>query len=46
MGIYWWYVGYVNRKRAAIPEEEIRAKYTSDELEAMGDRSPLYVYSR
>ena len=43
---YWVYVGRVNRRRASVPEEEIRAKYTADELEAMGDLSPLYVYSR
>nr|XP_018264224.1 uncharacterized protein I303_04106 [Kwoniella dejecticola CBS 10117]OBR86382.1 hypothetical protein I303_04106 [Kwoniella dejecticola CBS 10117] len=43
---YWFYVGAVNKKRAAMTEEEIRARYTSDELEAMGDKSPLYIYSR
>ncbi|WWC69803.1 uncharacterized protein I206_103746 [Kwoniella pini CBS 10737] len=43
---YWFYVGAVNKKRAAMSEEEIRAEYTSDELEEMGDKAPLYIYSR
>ncbi|KAJ5579711.1 uncharacterized protein N7459_005696 [Penicillium hispanicum] len=35
----------INAKRAAIPEEDIRAKYTADELAEMGDESPLFRYS-
>jgi MFS family permease len=35
----------INKKRAAIPIEEIRAKYTDEELEKMGDRSPLFKYT-
>lgn len=32
----------INKTRDAIPEDEIRAKYTDDELALMGDQSPLY----
>lgn len=35
----------INKKRAAMSEEEIRAKYSDEELERMGDRSPLYRYT-
>lgn len=28
-----------------MTEEEIRAKYTDEELEKMGDRSPLFKYT-
>jgi hypothetical protein len=45
-GIYWVYLGRVNKKRAGMSEEEIKAKYTPEELEAMGDRSPFYRYER
>lgn len=31
-------------KRDAIPEEEIRAKYTDNELVLLGDKSPLFRY--
>jgi hypothetical protein len=34
-----------NSKRAKIPEEETRARYTQDQLVAMGDRSPLFKYT-
>jgi hypothetical protein len=34
-----------NTKYADVDEEEIRAKYTPEELERMGDKSPLYKYS-
>lgn len=34
----------VNRKRDMITEDEIRAKYTEEELDKMGDRSPLFRY--
>ena len=35
----------INAKRAAISEEEVRAKYTEEELVEMGDESPLFRYS-
>ncbi|CAG7925649.1 unnamed protein product [Penicillium olsonii] len=35
----------INRSRAAFSEAEIRSKYTDEELERMGDRSPLFRYS-
>jgi hypothetical protein len=34
-----------NTKYADVDEDEIRAKYTPEELEKMGDSSPLYKYS-
>ncbi|PGH09905.1 hypothetical protein AJ80_07615 [Polytolypa hystricis UAMH7299] len=34
----------VNKKRAAMPEEEVRARYSDDELLAMGDKSPFFKY--
>lgn len=35
----------INRNRDKIPIEEIRAKYTDEELTEMGDKSPLYRVS-
>jgi hypothetical protein len=35
----------INAKRAAIPVEEIREKYTDEQLAEMGDESPLFRYS-
>lgn len=32
----------INKKKDAIPEHEIRAQYSDDELAAMGDKSPLF----
>jgi len=32
----------INKQRDTIPEEEVRAQYTEDQLAAMGDKSPLY----
>jgi len=32
----------INKRRDAIPEAEIRAQYTDDQLALMGDQSPLY----
>jgi hypothetical protein len=29
-----------------MSDDQIRAKYTPEELEAMGDRSPYYRYER
>jgi len=34
-----------NERNAEMSETEIRAKYSDEELEQMGDRSPLYKYS-
>ena len=34
-----------NKKKARLSEDEIRAKYTDEELLAMGDRSPLFRYT-
>lgn len=33
-----------NKKRAAIPESDVRSKYNAEELALMGDRSPLFRY--
>lgn len=35
----------INKKRAAMSEDEIRGKYTDDELNQLGDRSLLFKYS-
>ena len=35
----------INNKNATKSEEEWRAIYSEDELEKMGDRSPLFKYS-
>lgn len=34
-----------NRKRDQIPEDEVRARYTQDQLVAMGPKSPLFRYT-
>ncbi|EWY85853.1 hypothetical protein FOYG_12952 [Fusarium oxysporum NRRL 32931] len=34
-----------NKKKDLMSEEEMRAKYTENELEEMGDRSPLFRYT-
>ncbi|KAH7361732.1 major facilitator superfamily domain-containing protein [Plectosphaerella cucumerina] len=34
----------INKKRDLIPEDDIRARYTEDELQQMGDSSPLFRY--
>jgi hypothetical protein len=34
----------INATRAAIPIEEIHAKYTDEQLAEMGDESPLFRY--
>ncbi|KAF6822733.1 high-affinity nicotinic acid transporter [Colletotrichum plurivorum] len=43
--IYWVILKRINAKRAAIPVEEIHAKYTEQQLSDMGDLSPLFRYS-
>ncbi|TPX15279.1 uncharacterized protein E0L32_004556 [Thyridium curvatum] len=40
--IYYFILKRINAKRAAIPAEEVHAKYTDQELSEMGDRSPLF----
>lgn len=35
----------INAKRDAMMEEDVRAQYSDEQLEAMGDRSPLFRYS-
>lgn len=35
----------INKRNERIGEEEIRAKYTAEELNDMGDRSPLFKYN-
>lgn len=36
--------GRLNKQRDAVSEEEILARYSDEELEEMGDSSPLYRY--
>lgn len=43
--IYYFILKRINAKRAAIPAEEVHAKYTDQELSEMGDRSPLFRYA-
>lgn len=35
----------INKKRSRQGEDEVREKYSEDELESMGDRSPLFRYT-
>nr|XP_018264739.1 uncharacterized protein I303_02918 [Kwoniella dejecticola CBS 10117]OBR86897.1 hypothetical protein I303_02918 [Kwoniella dejecticola CBS 10117] len=44
--LYWLYCGWINKKREQMSSEEIHAKYSQEELEEMGDLSPLYRYER
>ncbi|KAK8118187.1 uncharacterized protein PG998_006468 [Apiospora kogelbergensis] len=34
-----------NQRNARLTDEDVRARYTDDQLEKLGDRSPLYKYS-
>ncbi|KAK4495382.1 hypothetical protein PRZ48_013713 [Zasmidium cellare] len=34
-----------NKRRATLSESEVSEKWTEEELEAMGDRSPLFLYT-
>ena len=36
---------FINRNRSRKTEDEIRSKYTEQELSDLGDRSPLYRYT-
>lgn len=38
---YW----YLNKQKSMVPEEDVRARYTEQELSDLGDRSPLYKYT-
>ncbi|SMR46440.1 unnamed protein product [Zymoseptoria tritici ST99CH_1E4] len=35
----------INKKNAKFTEDEVRAKYSDDELDRMGDKSPLFKYT-
>lgn len=35
----------INKEREKISEEEVRSKYTEEELEGLDDRSPLFRYN-
>ncbi|SMY21593.1 unnamed protein product [Zymoseptoria tritici ST99CH_1A5] len=35
----------INKKNAKFTENEVRAKYSDDELDRMGDKSPLFKYT-
>jgi hypothetical protein len=35
----------LNKKNAKLDQDEIRAKYTDEELQKMGDKSPLFKYT-
>lgn len=35
----------INARNEKIPEEEVREKYTEEELERLGEKSPLFKYS-
>lgn len=43
--VYWIVLKRINAKRAAIPIEEVKAKYTDAELAEMGDLSPVFRYA-
>lgn len=43
---YWWYCGWVNKKREAMSKEQILANHSQDELADLGDLSPLYRYEK
>jgi hypothetical protein len=34
-----------NKAKAALSESEIRQQYTQEQLDAMGEKSPLYQYT-
>ena len=33
-----------NAKKAGYREEEVRAQYTDEQLDKLGDKSPLFLY--
>ncbi|WVQ83331.1 hypothetical protein IAT38_005470 [Cryptococcus sp. DSM 104549] len=44
--VYWYILGRINSKREQMSEVEVSAKYSAEELQEMGDLSPLYRYER
>lgn len=40
-----WKLQRINAERDAMPLDEIHAKYTDQELQEMGDESPLFRYT-
>ena len=43
--VYYFILKGINARRAAIPIEEIQAKYTEEQLADMGDESPMFRYA-
>ncbi|KAJ5715289.1 uncharacterized protein N7483_012470 [Penicillium malachiteum] len=43
--IYYCILKQTNARRASIPEQEVLARYTYQQLAAMGDESPLFRYA-
>lgn len=43
--IYFFILKRINANRAKMPVEEVKAKYTDEQLADMGDESPLFRYS-
>ena len=39
-----WSYWRLNKQRDAMDEDEVRAKYTEEQLARMGDKSPLFRY--
>lgn len=35
----------LNKAKAALSESDIRQKYTQEQLDKMGEKSPLYQYT-
>ncbi|KAK4686269.1 hypothetical protein P7C73_g3857, partial [Tremellales sp. Uapishka_1] len=44
--VYWFVIGRINKKRENMSVDEISAQYSTEELQEMGDLSPLYRYER
>jgi len=42
---YWVILKKINAKRARVAPEEVREKYSDEQLADMGDESPLFRYS-
>ncbi|KAH8432771.1 uncharacterized protein LDX57_010397 [Aspergillus melleus] len=43
--IYYFILKRINAQRAAVPIDEIHAKYTEEQLADMGDESPMFRYA-
>ncbi|PGH04347.1 hypothetical protein AJ79_07128 [Helicocarpus griseus UAMH5409] len=39
-----FFFAQINKRRAKLSEEEVHAQYTDEQLQRMGDRSPLFKY--